>query len=104
MTIENTLKDRNSEHGDFASHSKTCRALYSIIMDGDTAYNLKPVHIEALHMICHKIARIVNGNVDHIDSWHDIAGYAILVETWIRKEPIEKRPVMPSFSNPDKVV
>jgi len=31
-------------------------------------------------MILHKIARIVNGDPDYTDSWHDIAGYAKLVE------------------------
>lgn len=34
---------------------------------------------EALEMIAHKIARILNGNPNKIDSWEDIAGYAILV-------------------------
>lgn len=34
---------------------------------------------EALEMIVHKIARIVNGNPDNHDSWVDIAGYAMLV-------------------------
>ena len=30
-------------------------------------------------MIVHKLARIVNGNPDKVDSWVDIAGYATLV-------------------------
>lgn len=34
---------------------------------------------ESLQMINHKIARIINGNENHIDSWQDIAGYAQLV-------------------------
>ncbi len=34
----------------------------------------------ALEMIAHKIARIINGNPSHVDSWHDIAGYATLIE------------------------
>ena len=34
---------------------------------------------EALEMIIHKIARIVNGNPDNVDSWTDIAGYATLI-------------------------
>ena len=34
---------------------------------------------EALEMIVHKMARIVNGNPDNVDSWTDIAGYAMLV-------------------------
>jgi hypothetical protein len=40
---------------------------------------LNPVQMEALEMIAHKIARILNGNPDHHDHWHDIAGYATLV-------------------------
>ena len=35
---------------------------------------------EALGMIAHKIARILNGDPEYGDSWHDIAGYAKLVE------------------------
>lgn len=34
---------------------------------------------EALDMIFSKIARIVNGDPNHVDSWVDIAGYAQLV-------------------------
>ena len=31
-------------------------------------------------MITNKMARIVNGDPNYIDNWHDIAGYATLVE------------------------
>ena len=34
----------------------------------------------ALDMICNKMARIVNGDPSYIDNWHDISGYATLVE------------------------
>jgi hypothetical protein len=34
---------------------------------------------EALEMIAHKIARIINGDPNYADSWVDIAGYAKLV-------------------------
>jgi hypothetical protein len=30
-------------------------------------------------MICHKMARIMNGDPNYVDSWADIAGYATLV-------------------------
>ena len=42
--------------------------------------NLKSYQRESLDMIVHKIARILNGDPNHVDSWHDIAGYATLVE------------------------
>jgi hypothetical protein len=32
-----------------------------------------------MEMICHKMARIMNGDPNYSDSWHDIAGYAKLV-------------------------
>jgi len=35
---------------------------------------------EAIDMILHKIARIVNGNPNYKDSWTDIIGYATLIE------------------------
>jgi len=38
-------------------------------------------HREALEMIAHKIGRILNGDPNYADSWHDIAGYAKLAET-----------------------
>jgi hypothetical protein len=34
---------------------------------------------ESLEMIASKIARIVCGDSNHHDSWHDIGGYAKLV-------------------------
>jgi hypothetical protein len=33
-----------------------------------------------------KTARILNGNPDNIDSWHDKAGYSELVVKELRKE------------------
>ena len=41
--------------------------------------NVDDDQLEALDMIAHKIARIINGDPDYADSWHDIAGYAKLV-------------------------
>ena len=40
---------------------------------------LSPHLKEAIDMIFNKIARILNGNPNHADSWVDIAGYAKLV-------------------------
>ena len=42
-------------------------------------YELSPDQAEALDMIAHKIARILNGDPNHHDHWHDIAGYATLI-------------------------
>jgi hypothetical protein len=39
---------------------------------------------EALEMIASKMSRIVNGNPDKVDNWHDIAGYATLIADRLR--------------------
>ncbi len=39
----------------------------------------EPHHAEAAEMILHKLARLLNGDPNHRDSWADIAGYAELV-------------------------
>ena len=47
---------------------------------------LAPDQTEALHMIAHKIGRIINGDADYVDSWHDIAGYAQLVANRLNEQ------------------
>lgn len=34
---------------------------------------------ETIYMVCHKMARILTGDPNHIDSWQDISGYAMLI-------------------------
>jgi hypothetical protein len=79
--IQATLDERGTRYGDFIGHAEiTCElkgiiAQYAITREK----KLEPDQIEALDMICHKIGRILNGDPDYADSWHDIAGYAQLV-------------------------
>jgi hypothetical protein len=40
---------------------------------------------ESLDLICNKISRIVNGDPWYHDSWHDVIGYARLVEERLEK-------------------
>jgi hypothetical protein len=78
MSIEKTLKQRQKTHGDFATHAKISQQLKAVLWEHDFQ-ELDADQIEALEMICHKIARVLNGNPNHHDHWHDIAGYATLV-------------------------
>jgi hypothetical protein len=78
MTIAKTLKQRQKTHGDFATHAAISQELKAVLWKHDFQ-GLSPDQCEALEMIAHKIARILNGNPDHHDHWHDIAGYATLV-------------------------
>ena len=42
---------------------------------------------ECLEMLAHKIGRILNGDPDYPDSWHDMVGYAKLVADRLASDP-----------------
>jgi hypothetical protein len=46
---------------------------------------LAPDQKEALTVILQKIARLVNGDCNHIDSWIDIEGYARLISARLQE-------------------
>ena len=79
--IDAVLKERGSRYGAFATHATISQDLKRNIDGWCKAQQkiLMPDQKEALDMICHKIARIINGDPDYADSWVDIAGYAKLV-------------------------
>lgn len=79
MSIENTLEQRGTRYGKFENHADISQVIKTAMKSGNW-YSLAPDQKEALDMIAHKIARILNGDPNYIDSWHDIAGYATLVE------------------------
>jgi hypothetical protein len=80
--ITTTLEERGQRYGPFTSHAEITQQLKGVI---GIYVRRKPVKFlefdqqEALDMICHKIGRILNGDPNYADSWHDIAGYAQLV-------------------------
>jgi len=84
--IQDTLNKRNSTHGNFKDNARIAQTLKSTLRLTDTWDYLPNDTCEALDMICHKIARIVAGNPDFTDHWHDIAGYATLIENRIIRE------------------
>lgn len=75
LDVDTTLSQRQSQYGSFANVAATTQNLYDLTRRDD----MSNVQREALHMICSKLARIANGDPNHVDSWHDIAGYATLV-------------------------
>jgi hypothetical protein len=78
MTIQKTLKQRQKTHGNFVTHAKISQDLKNIMREHGLD-ELDADQIEALEMVAHKIARILNGNPNHHDHWHDVAGYSTLV-------------------------
>ena len=77
--IEEVLEQRQATYGSFTKNAEVSQMLKYFMTQG-TNYKQMPVaHREALEMIVHKIARIVNGDPNYIDNWVDIIGYSQLV-------------------------
>ena len=79
--ITTTLTERGQRYGKFTGHAEITINLKAEIgrAIAKTGCSLQPDQLEALHMIAHKIGRIINGDPNYADSWVDIAGYAQLV-------------------------
>lgn len=75
-----TLTERAGTHGEFGV---TAGITQRMLEEAKSAHNWDKLTLaqrEALHMIFSKVARILNGNPNHADNWHDIAGYATLID------------------------
>lgn len=78
--VSMTLADRGRQYGDFPGHAKITQGIKREMQRGRQWSALADHQREALEMIAHKIGRILNGNPNYKDSWHDIVGYAKLVD------------------------
>ena len=79
--VDKILQERAQSYGTFVSLAKTAQEFKSVLYRelGSRNKRLADDQAEALDMIIHKIARVINGDANHVDSWADIAGYATLV-------------------------
>lgn len=80
MSVETTLQERGSRYGKFEGHADVAQNLKAVIYQNPDYIKLNNSQRESLDMIFHKVGRIINGDPNYADSWHDIAGYATLVE------------------------
>lgn len=81
VAIEPLLTDRGTRYGKFKDTAQVAQELKRVLTRHAhaTGNTFTDSQWEALEMICHKTARIVNGDPNYVDSWRDIAGYAQLV-------------------------
>jgi len=78
--IEATLAERKGTYGEFDEQARITKTIERAASTGCQWTVMDDDMQEAVHMIASKIARIVNGDPTFKDSWHDIAGYALLIE------------------------
>jgi len=77
--IDAVLAERGARYGRFDEHAAISQALQRVMHQQPGWARLADDQREALEMIGHKVARILNGDPAYGDSWQDIAGYATLV-------------------------
>lgn len=93
MSIEQTLAERGGRYGDFSIHAEIAQNLQDDMRRTKGWERLSPAQKQALTVIADKIGRILSGDPCYADNWHDIQGYAKLVEDRIvdvSKDPAEE--------------
>jgi hypothetical protein len=79
-TIESTLAERGARYGKFSEHAEIAQSIQDAMRVPPGWARLAPDQKQALTVIADKVARMLNGDPNYIDNWHDIIGYAKLVE------------------------
>lgn len=79
--VKELLEERAKTHGTYTHTAFLSQKFKEVARKGNNwdGGRLNSAQQESIDMILHKIARILSGDPDHIDSWQDISGYAQLV-------------------------
>ena len=85
LGIDSTLAQRESTYGNFAEHARITQNIKKSMIDSPNWDSLSDDKKEALEMVAHKIGRILNGDPNYHDSWHDIIGYTKLIADTLRE-------------------
>jgi hypothetical protein len=86
--IERTLNERGTRYGDFTDHARICQNIKQAMMQEAGWSRLSDVQKQSLEVIADKQARILSGDPNYADNWHDIQGYAKLVEDRLPAESV----------------
>ena len=78
-SIDATLAERGTRYGKFTEHARITQNIKDAMKDSPNWATLAPDMKECLEMAAHKFGRILNGDPEYHDSWHDIVGYTKLV-------------------------
>ncbi len=86
--LENTLQQRHNRYGTYLDTATLITDLKEIMHASPQWKDLEADQKESLDLIANKIGRILRGDANYVDSWHDIAGYATLIEKRLNGEPL----------------
>lgn len=89
--IREILRERSSKYGEYVDHAILTQEMLKPLMAHPNWHKL-PAHMkETIHMNCHKLGRIVNGDPFYLDSWIDIIGYTQLTVDIIKEQKIQNK-------------
>jgi hypothetical protein len=80
LSVSKTLEERGSRYGEFADHARIAQGLQDVMRAAPKWQYLDFDMKQSLTVIADKIARILNGDPFYVDNWHDLQGYAQLIE------------------------
>ncbi len=88
IVVDKTLEERGQVYGSYEEGLKFRRAVEVLINDKykhDHNIDMSEEHLFLFNDVLGKLSRLASSPL-HKDSWHDLAGYAILVENLIEDE------------------
>ena len=85
--INSMLAERGRRYGQFQHHAEISQTLKCVIQNTSGWNRLADDQKEALEMVMHKVARILNGDPNYFDSWRDVAGYSELIAKRLCESP-----------------
>jgi hypothetical protein len=86
--VEDTLDQRHARYGKFQNNAEIAQNMKRLMRLSLGWDALEYDQAEALDMIASKIGRIIRGDPNYVDSWHDIAGFATLIVRRLNGDPL----------------
>lgn len=83
-TLTQTLQTRGARYGTFQDNARIAQRLKDVVRSAGKWDEMSHDQREAVDMILSKVSRLTTGDPDYIDNWHDISGYAQLIEERLR--------------------
>ena len=84
--IDDTLAERGARYGTFAEHSEISQAIQAGMRVYPEKWDRLPnVVKQGFTVLADKFARAINGDPYYDDNYHDIGGYAKLMEDWVKE-------------------
>jgi len=86
--IKETLKNRSGRYGGYGEGIKLRNTILNLINNRCREIHgrqMDQIDLERIWDVVNKLCRLA-GDPQHIDTWHDIAGYALLSEEDLKNE------------------